>query len=503
MMCCWRQQPESPSIDHCDSKEMMLQSMISFSTFLLVLSPFVCRADALSLSCSTRSKSSELSDYKPHLRAKIAHSMAKGERRASERSAQPRQNCDRCSRPPALCVCEAIPDERIETKTHLLILQHPNERRKKNFSTVPLLRLVLQNVQVLVGYTFDAEQLTPLSEALSQGRQPLLLYPGPGAVSLDDEPSLLKQESPSKLQNPSSRQDMLQSDENLLIVVDGTWTEAKRMIRDSPSLLNKCQLVQFTNEATSIYNSIREEPEPHCLSTLEACAKALRLLEPSPKTEIVVDYLHGVLQSHVNFHLVNARMMAPRSAGKSTAKLYAKNKRRREIELELFADMKSTSSNSDMEVEVKRSVRQRRILEDGAVLRSLMPSDAKLVDSWWEYQSSKSLPLVSRRIEIDNGMACLGVEVGGSLVACILRYEGGALGMLHVEEKYRRRGYGSALLQQATQILKESDEERVAFIVDGNHASETVFEAAGWERDDPNIKRRTGKRRAKRKWVHK
>ena len=449
-------------------------------------------------------------EFKPHLRAKIANGIAKSERRARERAAEPRQNCDRCSRPAALCVCEALPDQRITTKTSLLVLQHPNERRKKNFSTVPLLRLVLENVQVMVGCKFEAEQIAPLAEALQQDRQPLLLFPGPGSVPLEE---LITSASMSdRSTNSFPQPETVLSDESLVIVVDGTWTEAKNILRDSPTLVNKCKLVQFANEATSIYNSIREEPKPHCLSTLEACSKVLQILEPSLETAVASKYLHGVLALHVNFHLVNTRMMAPRKIIKSTARLYAKNKRRREIELKLFAgkELKSLKTDSerrkslemDSELCPKQPVNLFRMLQDGAVLRSLTPSDACLVDSWWEYRNSKSLSLVSRRIEVDQGVACLGIEIDGTLVACILRYEGGALGMLHVEEKYRRRGYGLSLLQQATQTLKERDEERVAFIVEGNHVSEAVFEAAGWKRVDHGNSRRTGIRRAKRKWVH-
>ena len=470
----------------------------------LWLSSTFCWSTAFALSCSP-SQVVVQNEFKPHLRAKIANGIAKSERRARERAAETRQNCDRCYRPPALCVCEALPDQRIITKTSLLVLQHPNERRKKNFSTVPLLRLVLENVQVLVGCKFESEQIAPLVEALQQDRQPLLLFPGPGSMPLDE--LRLSVPRPDESANSFPQPETVLSDENLVIVVDGTWTEAKNILRDSPTLVNKCKLVQFANEATSIYNSIREEPKPHCMSTLEACSKVLQLLEPSPETDVAVNYLQEVLALHVNFHLVNTRMMAPRKIIKSTARLYAKNKRRREIELKLFAgrELKSSKTESlemDSESRPKQPVNLFRTLKDGAVLRSLTPSDACLVNSWWEYRNSKSLSLVSRRIEVDQGVACLGIEIDGKLVACILRYEGGALGMLHVETEYRRRGYGLALLQHATQTLKEHDQERVAFIIEGNHVSETVFEAAGWKRVDHSRGRRTGIRRAKGKWVH-
>lgn len=463
------------------------------------------------------------SDYRSHMRAKIAHSVAKGERRAGERDAGGRNVCLSCQRPPTLCLCDVLPDTKYSTNTKILILQHPNERRKKNLSTVPLLKLVLANVQVVGGYTFQPENLPIVQEMLDQGRRPFLLYPSDDAISLDniqdggDAATSISGNVGSHVLNDNNDNT---NHNNLLIMIDGTWSEAKRMVRDSPALLEHCQAVQFSSDASSIYDALRREPEDHCLSTLEACAQALALLEPSspakpasataatvsattPASQVVIDHLHAVLQAHVDAHLVNSQIMAPRSVGAATAKLYAKNRRRREIELTMFS---SENNNNNQQHQERATVPSyRETLPDGAILRSLQTTDAALVDSWWEYQSSKSLPLMMRRIGIDQangGGGCFGIELEGQLVACILRYEGGALGMMYVEEHARRRGYGMSLLQHATNVLQEQGEERVAFIVDGNGASEALFMAAGWERADPHIKRKTGKRKAKRKWVH-
>ena len=492
---------------------------ISWTLYFLLLATLfllpLASISALSVPSSSSSSSALIKDpetYKAHLRAKIAHSVAKGERRANERDKQRRSVCDNCHRPPALCVCDVLPQQRFDTDTRVLILQHPNERRKKNFSTVPLIKLILKNVQVIHGYRFEElDRIPPIKKCLDNGQRPLLLYPSPEAISLD---KTNKEKSTMNARSSSNKMDddtLRSTDSHLLIIVDGTWTEAKRMVRDSPALVEACQLVQFTSESSSLYDAVRQEPEEHCLSTLEACAQALQLLEPTTNTQRAIKYLHGALKSHVDSHLVNAAMMAPRSAGAASAKLYAKNRRRREIELKLFRaehgkQEQQSSKTGDKSIwqESPETRKTRTVLPDGAILRSLEPTDAPLVDSWWEYKSAKSLPLVMRRIALDRGVACLGIEIpeDGSLVACIMRYDGGILGMLHVEEAYRRRGYGSALLRQATKALQERNEERVAFIVDGNHASEAVFASVGWERDNPKQKRGTGKRRAKRKWIH-
>ena len=106
--------------------------------------------------------------------------------------------------------------------------------------------------------------------------------------------------------------------------------------------------------------------------------------------------------------------------------------------------------------------------------------------------------------------ASLGIvdENTGALVACIVRYESGPLGILHVSEDFRGRGYGTALLREATKAVLEANQngdrplECAAFIKDGNTASEKVFAKVGFVRENPNAKRGTGKRRANRKWIY-
>ena len=71
----------------------------------------------------------------------ISRSIKASERRAKVRTVNARPTCPRCARPPSVCVCDALPARAIATKTKLLVLQHPNEFRRRHFSTVPLLPL--------------------------------------------------------------------------------------------------------------------------------------------------------------------------------------------------------------------------------------------------------------------------------------------------------------------------------------------------------------------------
>ena len=150
--------------------------------------------------------------YDANMKTKIASSVAKTERREVERSRVGRPVCDGCRRHPELCVCTSLPEQLIDTSTSILILQHPRERRRKSLSTVPLMPLVLKKCTVKTGYNFKPEQLDLVTECLERGQKPLLLFPGPNAISLDDD-------SDAKGENIKS----LQNNEQLLILVSDVW----------------------------------------------------------------------------------------------------------------------------------------------------------------------------------------------------------------------------------------------------------------------------------------
>mmetsp|Transcript_26818 Transcript_26818/g.40582 ORF Transcript_26818/g.40582 Transcript_26818/m.40582 type:complete len:382 (-) Transcript_26818:139-1284(-) len=272
--------------------------------------------------------------YNQELRTKIASSIAKGERRALERSRNDRRIlCDQCQRPPIQCVCDCLPSAKIRTDVNIIVLQHPTEFRRSTFSTVPLLKLVLENIQICVGHNFD-DTHPVLEKLFAQNKEkPMLLFPGPDASTLDD-PSIQQQ----FLRTTPSSNDNDLATKSTLILIDGTWTQAARMARHSPILLEKCKQVQFASvDNPSIYDAIRKEPEAHCLSTLEACAKALTLLDPSNGLE-ASNYLHASLQSLVRQQLLHTSR-APRYNNRAQKKGCNPERRERieQIEQKLFS----------------------------------------------------------------------------------------------------------------------------------------------------------------------
>ena len=436
---------------------------------------------------------------------------------------EPRQLCNACHRPLIQCLCSHLPPTKLSLDSHVLVLQHPVEFRRKTISTTPLLKLVLEHVQVLVGRSFTNSLEVALQDALREGRTPLVLFPGPNATNLEDptamEDLLLRRQAIRNKYHALNRKHPVTHEINapripleqtnnkfLLILVDGTWTQATRMVKYSPLLLEQCIPVQFksTNDP-SIYDSIRKQPAKHCLSTLECCCRALNLIEPREPTRIATKYLLDALKALVTTQIKQERQSLAKNPDsvRNVQKMEFKRQRQSEIETSL-----NISLTADHEIIKKNDFTQD--LGDGLSLRTLQKSDANFVDSRWPFHSNKSLKMIERQIVADEKNAtqigihcCWGVEYEEMLVACIIRHRNGSIGILHVDEKFRRRGLGARLLRQATESIQKRGEKPVAFILDGNSQSEGLFSALGWVKADPLAKKGTGKRKAKRKWVYK
>lgn len=162
--------------------------------------------------------------------------------------------CYRCLRPKRVCYCAHIPT--LPTRTHVVFLQHLRERRMP-IGTARMAHLALPNSEFLVGIDFAND---PRIQALAQTPGTYLLFPGPNAKDASTLP-------PGELKN--------------LVVVDGTWPLARKLIKVNPLLLNLPQ-VAFTPEKPGNYR-IRKEPAEHCLSTIEAVAEILGHLEGEPE----------------------------------------------------------------------------------------------------------------------------------------------------------------------------------------------------------------------------
>jgi len=174
------------------------------------------------------------------------------ERRARSRSVAGREVCERCRRPRTACYCAHIVP--IETETKLVLLQHPRERYVA-IGTAHMASLCLVRSELHVGIDWSASPA--LARALADPeRPPILLYPGEGAVDIVKAPP----------RGPVT-----------LVVVDGTWTQTKKIVRDNP-ILARLPRYAFVPPRPSEYR-IRREPDEASVATIEALGHALRALE--------------------------------------------------------------------------------------------------------------------------------------------------------------------------------------------------------------------------------
>ena len=166
----------------------------------------------------------------------------------------PRSVCSGCSRPSVVCICAAL--RRISTRTRVVILQHPRESDVA-INTARLVELQLERAERHVAIKLG--EVPALTARLNDASAPpILLYPGPDARDLAEEPP---------------------SGPVTLVVLDGTWWQAKKLFQQNPEL---AQLPRYSLSPSSPSRyRIRKEPALHCISTIEAIGEALSLLEPA------------------------------------------------------------------------------------------------------------------------------------------------------------------------------------------------------------------------------
>ncbi|XP_063066851.1 tRNA-uridine aminocarboxypropyltransferase 2 isoform X3 [Engraulis encrasicolus] len=122
-----------------------------------------------------------------------------------------RPTCQRCCRPVKVCLCPFLPAHPLEVSTGLYIVQHPAEESRV-LRTVPLLAACLPpgKCKVFVGRRFNKERNAELA-AVCHSSKTLLLYPGAEARNLED------------------MSEELSGEEHNVIIIDGTWSQAKDM----------------------------------------------------------------------------------------------------------------------------------------------------------------------------------------------------------------------------------------------------------------------------------
>lgn len=159
--------------------------------------------------------------------------------------------CEGCRLHQSLCACSLIP--RLETRTSVRIFMHYYEDRKST-NTGRLASRCLVNSEIVVR---GREASASAGFRPEPGTRPLLLFPHEGARPISD---FIGSEQPLTL-----------------VVPDGTWRQAFKTRNRVPGL-SELECAALPRGEPSRYR-LRFEPNDVGLSTLEAIARALGVLE--------------------------------------------------------------------------------------------------------------------------------------------------------------------------------------------------------------------------------
>ena len=208
---------------------------------------------------------------------------------------EPRPLCRGCRRPLGACFCDRVTI--LPTRTRILILQHPREHRVA-IGTARMAHRALPNSKLRVGVHFAHDP--GVLAALAGSPATYVLFPGPGTVPVE--------------QLPRDRA-------VTLVVLDGTWSQARKLLKRNPSIA-ALPRVAFRPLKPSAY-VIRREPADFCVSTIEALAEVLTVLEPEGgRFERLLDPFHAMVERQLWFqaevhssrhHFTRRKGLSPRN----------------------------------------------------------------------------------------------------------------------------------------------------------------------------------------------
>jgi len=184
-----------------------------------------------------------------------------------------REKCYTCFRPKSSCMCAYI--NPLKTKTKFIILMHTHEFKKIKNGTGHFTHLSLENSELYVGVEFSKHKaVNALIE--DENNNCYVLYPSKESLVLNETPF------------PSNGK------QNVVFLIDSTWHNATKLLRDSPNVQNLPKL-SFTHTKNSEFK-IKEQPMELCLSTIESTLCVLELLTLNGSETLDASALDGFLE---------------------------------------------------------------------------------------------------------------------------------------------------------------------------------------------------------------
>lgn len=190
-----------------------------------------------------------------------------------------------------------LPVQPLASRVRVLILQHPQEPDKE-LGSAALLARALESAELRVGLSWRN-----LKAAAGEGAIPsewAVLYMGAKDAKATEPVSFLGPKG--ETMTPAGLKG--------LIVLDGTWSQAKTLWWRNPWLL-KLRRIVLRPGRRSFYGRLRKEPRADALSTIESCALALERLDPAGPA--LREHLEAAFQGMLDEY--RRRRASPRPAG--------------------------------------------------------------------------------------------------------------------------------------------------------------------------------------------
>ena len=178
--------------------------------------------------------------------------------------------------PAPAAIIEAAPRQAVDNRVFVLVLQHPQERREMLATAVAAVS-TLRRGELVAGLSWPN-----LSRALGGQADPKrwgVLYLGsarPAARGQARQITVLGRGA-----TPVADTDPILRSLEGIVLLDGSWKEAKTLWWRNPWLLKLHRLV-LNPPLPARLGQLRREPRREALSTLEAAALVLRHLETAP-----------------------------------------------------------------------------------------------------------------------------------------------------------------------------------------------------------------------------
>jgi DTW domain-containing protein YfiP len=200
-----------------------------------------------------------------------------------------RLDCPKCLKEKSLCICETITP--VKTKHHVLILQHPQEPDKE-LGSARIAHLTLENSTMKIGLSWPN-----LSKALGHPA----IHGNWGVLYLGARSGQKKAPSRLSIETKSGRvAGPSEFELEGIVVLDGTWAQAKTMWWRNAWLL-KLKRLTLNPLRPSLYGRLRKEPRRECLSTIESIAEALEALgEDAAVGDILRSHFAELLRKYQN-----------------------------------------------------------------------------------------------------------------------------------------------------------------------------------------------------------